>query len=277
MKQILILGMREITDGMRNRWVVMVTLLMAALALVLALLGSVPLGTTKVSELAVTIVSLSSLSIFFIPLIALLVSYDAIVGESERGTLLLLLAYPVTRWQIVMGKFIGQLTLLSVAIILGYGMAALAIAMTSEGEMADQAWAAYAGLLGSSIMLGAVFLSIGLVISVLVRERGTAAALAVGVWLVLVLVYDMGLLGILAADSDQVLGDHLVTSLLLANPTDAYRMLNLVGSNEVSLLSGMSALSASRDIPTSLLYGLLIMWSVIPLCLAGVLFQRRPL
>jgi len=277
MKQILILGMREITDGMRNRWVIMITLLMAALALVLALLGSVPLGTTKVSELAVTIVSLSSLSIFFIPLIALLVSYDAIVGEDERGTLLLLLAYPVTRWQIVMGKFFGQLTLLSIAIILGYGMAALAIAVTSDNELGDQAWGAYAGLLGSSIMLGAVFLSIGLVISVLVRERGTAAALAVGVWLVLVLVYDMGLLGILAADSGQVLGDHLVTSLLLANPTDAYRMLNLVGSNEVSLLSGMAALSASRDIPTSLLFGLLILWSIIPLWLAGVLFQRRPL
>ena len=73
---------------------------MAGLALVLALLGSTPTGTTKISALTVTVVSLSSLSIFFVPLIALLLSYDSIVAEHERGTLILLLAYPVARWQI---------------------------------------------------------------------------------------------------------------------------------------------------------------------------------
>ena len=41
------------------------------------------------------VVSLSSLTIFLVPLIALLLSHDAIVGEAERGTLLLLLSYPV--------------------------------------------------------------------------------------------------------------------------------------------------------------------------------------
>ena len=42
-----------------------------------------------------SIVSLSSLTIFLLPLIALLISYDAVVGEMERGTMLLLLSYPV--------------------------------------------------------------------------------------------------------------------------------------------------------------------------------------
>ena len=42
-----------------------------------------------------TVVSLASLTVFLVPLIALLLAYDAIVGEAERGTLLLLLAYPV--------------------------------------------------------------------------------------------------------------------------------------------------------------------------------------
>ena len=47
-----------------------------------------------VRALDVVIVSLSSLTIL-LPLIALLISHDAIVGEMERGTLLLLLSYPV--------------------------------------------------------------------------------------------------------------------------------------------------------------------------------------
>ncbi len=277
MKQIFTLADREIKDGMRNRWIIMITLLMAGLALVLSLLGSTPTGTTKVSALAVTIVSLSSLSIFFIPLIALLLSFDSIVGENERGTLLLLLAYPVARWQIILGKFAGQFVLLSIAIILGFGAAGLTIAAISESVWASQAWGGFLGLLASSVLLGAVFLSIGLVISAKVRERGTAAAMAVGVWLVFVLVYDMGLLGILAADGQQMLGDRLVTVLLLANPTDAYRMLNLTGNSEVSLLSGMAGLSSGREVSVYFLAGLMILWSVLPLGIACLLFQKRPL
>ena len=43
----------------------------------------------------------------------------------------------------------------------------------------------------SSVMLGAVFVGIGYLISVLVRERGTAGGVAIGVWLLFVLIYDM--------------------------------------------------------------------------------------
>ncbi len=277
MNQVMTIAGKEIRDGMRNRWVVVVTLLMAALALILSLLGSTPSGTTNISKLAVTIVSLSSLSIFFIPLIALLLSYDSIVGESEQGTLLLLLAYPVARWQVVVGKFTGHLVLLSVAIILGYGVAGMTIVLSDENGEMSKAWGGFLGLLGSSALLGAVFLAIGLTISAGVRERGTAAAISVAIWLLFVLVYDMGLLGVLAADSQQMLSEELVTGLLLANPTDAYRMLNLIGNNEVSLLSGMASLSAARDVSVYVLVALLIGWTLLPLGAACLLFQRRPL
>ena len=103
-----LIAMQEIRVGLRNRWVLATTLLLAALALSLVLLGSAPTGTVKADPLAVVIVSLSSLTIFLVPLIALLLSFDAIVGEHERGTLMLLLAYPVARWQVVVGKVLGQ-------------------------------------------------------------------------------------------------------------------------------------------------------------------------
>ena len=81
MRQIAIIAGKELRDGFRNRWVVATAALLAALALTLAFLGAAPTGSVKVSELGVTIVSLSSLTIFLVPLIALLLSYDAIVGE----------------------------------------------------------------------------------------------------------------------------------------------------------------------------------------------------
>ena len=126
MHTVLTLAGKELREGLRNRWVLATTLLLAALALTLALLGSAPTGTVGASRLDVVTVSLASLTIFLVPLIALLLSHDAIAGEAERGTLLLLLAYPVGRGAVILGKFLGQLAILAFATLCGYGAAALA-------------------------------------------------------------------------------------------------------------------------------------------------------
>ena len=123
---VLTLAGKEIREGLRNRWVLAATLLLALLALTLTFLGSAPTGSVGVQPLDVVIVSLSSLTIFLVPLIALLLSHDAIVGEVERGTMLLLLSYPVARWQVVLGKFAGHLAILGFSTIVGYGAAMLA-------------------------------------------------------------------------------------------------------------------------------------------------------
>ena len=62
MNPVLIIIQKEVRDGLRNRWVLAVTLLLAALALSLGFLGSAPTGSVKVDPLTVTVVSLSSLS-----------------------------------------------------------------------------------------------------------------------------------------------------------------------------------------------------------------------
>ena len=45
MSTILIIAAKEVREALRNRWVVAMTLLMAALALTLSFLGSAPTGT----------------------------------------------------------------------------------------------------------------------------------------------------------------------------------------------------------------------------------------
>lgn len=277
MNQTAIIAAKEFKDGLRNRWIIIVTLLMAGLALILALLGSAPTGSTKISALAVTIVSLSSLSIFFVPLIALLLSYDSVVAEEDRGTLMLLLAYPVARWQVIAGKFCGHFALLSLAIIVGYGAAGLTIVAVNAADWENQAWGGFLGLIGSSILLGATFLALGLMISARVRERGTAAGMAIGIWLLFVLVFDLGLIGLLASDTGQQLSDTLITSLMLANPADIYRMLNLTGSAETAVLSGMAGLAGSGATSPTLLFALLAGWVAVPLAAACLFFGKRQL
>ena len=275
MRNVLIVARKEILEGLRNRWVVAATLLLAALALTLTFLGSAPTGSVGVRELDVVIVSLSSLTIFLVPLIALLISHDAVVGEMERGTMLLLLSYPVGRWQVLLGKFLGHLAILGFATLLGYG-AAGAFAVIGGG-IELESWAAFAAMIGSSVLLGAVFIAIGYVVSALVRDRGTAGGIAIGIWLLFVLIYDMALLGLLVLDQGQNVSGAALNLLLLLNPTDVYRLLNLTGFANVSSFSGMAGVANSTTLGPAALLAALVAWALLPLSVAALAFSRREL
>ena len=275
MRNILIIAGKEIQEGMRNRWVLATTLLLAALALTLSFLGSAPTGNVGVNQLDIVIVSLSSLTIFLVPLIALVLSHDAVVGEMERGTMLLLLSYPLGRRQIIFGKFLGHLAILTFATLAGYGAAAAALVVTGT-VIGASSWWAFSAMLCSSILLGAVFIAIGYLTSTLARERTTAGGIAIGIWLFFVLIYDMALLGALVAAQGRAFPPRLLDILLLFNPTDAYRLLNL-GSGNVGSLSGMSGIAEHAALSTPLLVGTLIIWTLGPLALATMIFSRREL
>ncbi|PKA43320.1 hypothetical protein CWR43_10065 [Rhizobium sullae] len=275
MTNILIIAGKEIQEGMRNRWVLAMTVLLAALALTLSFLGSAPTGHVGVNQLDIVIVSLSSLTIFLVPLIALLLSHDAIVGEMERGTMLLLLSYPLARRQVIFGKFLGHIAILSFATLCGYGAAAAALALTGSA-VAASSWWAFASMVGSSILLGAVFIAIGYLMSVSVSERSTAGGIAIGIWLFFVMLYDMALLGTLVAMQGHGIPAGLLDVLLLINPTDAYRLLNL-SSGGAGALSGMSGVAANATLTPALLLSALGLWTLVPLTLATLRFSRREL
>ncbi len=276
MSPTLILIRKEIRDGLRNRWVLAITVLLAMLALSLGFLGSAPTGNVKVDPLTVTVVSLSSLSIFLVPLIALLLSYDAIVGEIERGTMALLLSYPVSRGQVMTGKFLGHLFILAVAITIGYGLAGIALQI-AYGGIDISAWGPFGLLIAASILLGASFLSLGYLISSIVAERATAAGIAIGVWLFLVVIYDMTLLGALVVDQGRIITAHLLNLILLFNPTDVYRLLNLTGHENIAQFAGMAGLTDQASLADGILLLAQLLWIVVPLTLAAMVFRRRGL
>lgn len=274
MNGIAIVAAKEIQEGLRNRWVIAATALLAALALTLTFVGSAPTGNVGAAALDVVIVSLSSLTIFLVPLIALLISHDAIVGEIERGTMLLLLSYPVARWQVLIGKFVGHLAILGFATFVGYGTAAASLAATGA-VINSSSWIAFASMTVTSVLLGASFVAIGYLLSALARDRGTAGGLAIGIWLLFVLIYDMALLGFLVVDQGAMMTAGILDVLLLLNPTDAYRLLNFVGSEEVSSASGMSGIARNVTLTSAALAAALAAWTLVPLVLAASVFSRR--
>ena len=274
MSPIWIITGKEVRDSLRNRWVLAATLLLAALALSLGFLGSSPIGSVKADPLTITVVSLSSLSIFLIPLIAMLLAYDAVIGEIERGTMALLLSYPVSRWQVLVGKFIGHLIILTLATTAGYGLAGIALQL-AHGGLDIAAWKPFALLIVASVLLGAAFLAMGYLISAKVKERGTAAGIAIGVWLFFVVIFDMALLGILVADSKQAITAPMLETILLFNPADVYRLLNLTGYENTAMYAGMAGLSGQLTLGMPVLVAAQLLWIALPFALAAWIFRKR--
>ncbi len=274
MKAILILADKEIRDGLRNRWVLGTILSFAGLSLSLAFLGSAPVGSTRAGELAVAVASLSSLTVYLMPLIALMLAFDALVGEFERGTMLLLLSYPVTRWQVVLGKFLGHIAILAVAVLVGYGSAGLLLAWSAGWDV--EGAGSYLAMMASSVLLGGVFLALGYLVSAVARERSAAAGWALGLWLFAVVLYDLALLGLLVAGGD-ALGAGQFVALLLASPTDAYRILNLIGDQAVAAVAGLAGAAAKAGIGGLAPVAAMIGWLLVPLLVTLVIFQRRDL
>jgi Cu-processing system permease protein len=275
MKILWILALKELRDGFRNRWVAASIIVLAILALVLSVLGSAPTGSVRVSELDISVISLASLSVYLIPLIALMLSYDALVGEFERGTMMLLLAYPVTRWQIIMGKFLGHLSILLIAIVVGYG--GTVVVLTLVTDSGTEGWQAYATMMASTLVLGAVFIALGYLISVIVRERATAAGSAIGLWLVFVVLYDLLLFGALTMDEEQKISQQLFSMLMLVSPTDTYRILNLSLFEGVSEAAGIAGVAAETGMSGMLLVSSLALWIILPLVATLLVFQNREL
>lgn len=274
MHEILTVARKEFRDGLRNRWVLAITVMFALFALGLAYFGAAASGQVGFTSLDTTIVSLTSLAIFVIPLIALLLAYDSVVGEEEQGTLLLLLSYPLSRIQLLAGKFLGHAIVLAVSSILGFGLAALLIAVLTGDVASMTLWKAFGFFILSAVMLGWVFIALAYLISVLVNEKSRAAGLALIVWFLFVLVFDLALLGILVATQGAV-GAEFFPYLLLFNPTDVFRLANLAGFEAAQAYSGLVSVASAQLLQPSLLFGVLLLWIIAPLGLASWLFKRR--
>jgi len=270
MIRILSTARTEFRIALRNRWVAIALVLMAVFSLVLSLAGSAPTGGLGVDRLSVTVASLTSLSVYLIPLLALLMSFDAIAGETERGTLPLLLAYPIARWEILVGKLLAHLAILTLAVLLGHGLAA-AVTFWSDPDAVNGLPSLWR-LSWSSVLLGATFLGAGYALSSLSRRPSGAAGLAIGLWLGLVVLYDLALLSAIVADNGGWFTTDAFPVALLANPADAFRLFNLTASGATAAAAGVGG--AADAIPLWQSLASVLLWPLAALGLAAAAFRK---
>lgn len=262
---------KELRDTRRNRWFTVLSAVFGVLALTLSALGLSGLGTFGVTGFGRTAASLLHLVMLVVPLMGLLVGAMSVAGEREHGTLLTLLAQPVTPTEVLLGKFLGSASALAAALGLGFGASGLVIAKYAGVQYLD----GYLALAALTILLGIASLAIGFLISVMAPRGATAAGLAFAVWLVLIVLGDLGIMGtamVLQLSSSQVLW------LSLWNPLQAFKLaaLHALGVTLDSLgPAGRYAAEVFGRHPTAALGGLLLAWAVCPVGLAWRAFIRR--
>lgn len=273
MAVLLIIARKEWLDGIRNRWVLAIALMLWGLAVGLAYFGGVASGLVGFTSIESTLASLASLAVVILPLIALLLGHDALIGEAERGTLLLLLTYPVTAGQLLIGKFMGQALMLAVATGLGFGSAALTLLVLTPELDTGLVLGLFGALILSAILLGWIFLAMAYVLSAWVSEKAKAAGASLILWFFFVVVFDLLMLGLLTGLPEQ-LDFSSLPYLMLLNPADIFRIFNLglLSSSEVK--SGVMAAGSELILDSGGLLACLMLWLATLMMLARFLFQR---
>lgn len=271
-RQIAAVAAKEFSDRLRNRWVLAVALVFTVFSLAITYFGGAAQGQIGPRSIEATIASLVSLVIYLIPLIALLLGFDAIVGERERGSLDLLLALPITRLELLLGKYLGLAAALALSTLAGFAL----VAALLWQRFGAAGLYHYGGFVASSVLLGLAFLSLALLLSVLARDRTRASGLAIALWFALVLVFDLLLLGLLVASGGElggVLGGDGFAYLLLLNPADVFRILNVFSLDDMARLYGLASVVPPALGNPWLMGGAMLVWIVAPLALAGWRFK----
>lgn len=268
----LILG-QEIRDARRNRWFLVFAVIFAGMSLGLSLLGMSGLGNIGVAGFGRTAASLLNLMVVVVPLMALLIGATSVVAEREQGTLAFLLAQPVTLSELLLGKFLGLSVVLLATVLAGFGLSALVIAYYGGGAQAS----AYAALVGHTCLFAVGFLSVGYLVSVMFRRTPTALGVALFLWLLSVMLSDLGLMGTALV---LTMSPRSLLWLSLINPAQVYKLLvldSIQGNLENLGPAGVYAAdvfgNGLRPVLTAILSG----WAIVPLGIAIGAYRNRGL
>lgn len=252
--------LHETVERLRDRWVIVVSVLFALLASAVSLYGR-KAGGPAMMLAGPSLVTLSSL---FVPLVALVLSHDAIAGERSRNTLGLLLSLPVSRTEVVFAKFIGR----GIALIIAVTAGITAAAIFSGGGQSKVLFQ----LLMPTLLLGLSFLALGMLISSVVSRPSGAASLVIVAWFGMVFFYDMGLLAILVL-TDGGISPNTMTSLVIGNPTGLYQltMMRELGGPDMLGSLGIAATVPSLFQQIAIWFA----WIVGPVAISGVLLSKK--
>lgn len=217
-KTLLLVAAREVREALRSRWFLLAAASFFGLSLALSALGLAGAERSGLAGFDRTTASLLNLALLFVPLLTLSVGGLSLAGELEDGSLGQLLAQPITRAELYLGKYLGVLAAVWCAVLAGFGTAGAAVGAASGGGNAG----AFLAVVGLLALLSAATLGLGTLLSAALRSRAKVVGAAFVAWLALVYLSDLGAIGLTVA---RTLRPAQIFTLALFNPVQQARVL----------------------------------------------------
>ncbi len=128
---------------------------------------------------------------FLVPLLAIGLGFDAINSEHNRRTLSRILAQPIYRDALLMGKYLAALATVAISLaalwLMVIGLGLLFLGIPPGGEEIARSLA----FLVIAIFYAGVWLSLAMLLSIIFRSPATAALVALGIWLFVAVLWPM--------------------------------------------------------------------------------------
>ena len=248
-------------------------ILFSTLALGISYFGLAGQRTAGFQGFARVTASLMNLVVYIVPLCALVMGTTEITGRREN--LAVILAQPVSRAHVLLGSYLGVAGALATALAIGLGGAGLVIALQTDAASLG----GYVVLIATSLGLLLAFLAIAYFLGVFLLDRLKSMGAAIILWFVMVIGYDLALIGVSAALRGVPLKTILVPSIML-NPVDITRLLVTLAGGRGALFGPAGATLVDifgRPAGASVAAAAMVLQVVIPLSLALAVFKRRDL
>ena len=270
-RRIAVVAREEFRVALEGRWLFGFAALLTALVLGLSFFGLAQAREVGFQGFARVTLSLMNLVLFVVPLAGLLLGVTSLTGSS--GTLPLLLAQPVSRAEVLLGKLAGLGAALTLVQLVGFGGGGLVVALNAGADQAG----AFAVLAGLSVALGWLTIATALLIAVTWPDRLRATATALLLWLLMVVAYDLAVLGATTLLRGLPLQSVLFPALLV-NPVDLARVLTTLAVGSGAMFGPTSAvLMKMFGSGTGIALGVtvLVVETLVPAALAVRMFRRR--
>lgn len=274
-KSVFAIAKKEFLDNIRNKWVILLTIIFVLLIIIFSYAAGA-IGGELFGDIESTVLFMVGVTSFIIPLIAIILGFSTISGEAENGSLYVVLSYPVSRFDVLIGKLIGLASVISISIFIGFGVGGLIIALTAGTESIIN----YVSFIFLSIFIGIIYLSLSILGSSIskTRTRSIAFGLLILFW---GMIYGTVMFAILYAtgNSFESIPEWFFDSAILS-PGDMHQttVMRAFGIGVISFEMGPQQ-TFTFPIPDFLSLGNLLIchciWFAIPFSLAYRFFKKR--
>jgi len=216
------------------------------------------------------VLGLGTVTIIAVPLLTLVVATVHLYGAREFVEALL--AQPVRRSAVFAGLYLGIALPAAGAYVVGAG-----VPLAVRGFGGELLRGACATLLVAGVLLTLTFVAVACCVAFLIEDRLRGLGVALGVWMLIAVLYDAAVLMFVALASDRPLEKPLL-ALTFANPIDLARVSLLLRLDAAGLMGYTGAAFQhffAEWWGAALALAALMAWAAIPIAIGARAFEKK--